>query len=50
MFIERQTIKGRKGGKIGGAVRSSQYQDKRQQAKLLHEQGVNKTQIANQLG
>ena len=49
MFIERQTLKGRKGGKKGGIVRSAQYAELRIQAKKLHEQGMNNTQIAKQL-
>lgn len=50
MFIERQTLKGRKGGKKGGVSRSAQYTDKRQQAQKLKAQGMNNTQIAKQLG
>lgn len=46
MFIERQSIKGRKGGLKGGISRSNQYEDKRQQAIVLKEQGLNQTQIA----
>ena len=50
MFIERQTLKGRKGGKKGGAVRSAQYEPLRQKAIELKEQGLNNTQIAKELG
>ena len=50
MFIERQTLKGRKGGKKGGALRSAQYETKRKQAQELKAQGMNNTQIAKQLG
>jgi len=46
MFIERQTLKGRKGGKKGGIVRSAQYAELRIQAKQLHEQGLTQVQIA----
>ena len=49
-FSEIQAKRGAKGGKKGGAVRSAQYADKRNQAKQLHEQGMNKTQIAKHLG
>ena len=49
MFIERQTLKGRKGGLKGGVARSAQYAELRIQAKLMHEQGMNNTQIAKQL-
>lgn len=49
-FIERQSTKGRKGGLKGGAVRSAQYADKRQQAQKLKDSGINNTQIAKQLG
>ncbi|MDV7624094.1 replication initiation protein [Acinetobacter baumannii] len=45
MFIERQTIKGRKGGKVKGEA----YSFKREQAVKLKEQGMNNTQIAKQL-
>jgi transposase len=34
----------------GGAVRSAQYTDKRQQAQKLKAEGINNTQIAKQLG
>ena len=50
MFIERQTLKGRKGGKKGGALRSAQYEPLRQKAMELKEQGLNNTQIAKELG
>ena len=46
MFIERQTLKGRKGGLKGGVARSAQYSDLRLQAKQLHEQGLTQVQIA----
>ena len=46
MFIERQTLKGRKGGLKGGKARSAQYSDLRLQAKQLHEQGLTQVQIA----
>lgn len=49
-FINRQSIKGRKGGLKGGAVRSAQYQDKRQEAHKLKAQGKNNTEIAKELG
>ncbi|MFK7065282.1 replication initiation protein [Acinetobacter baumannii] len=45
MFIERQSIKGRKGGKAKGEA----YSFKREQAVKLKEQGMNNTQIAKQL-
>lgn len=48
-FINRQSIKGRKGGLKGGAVRSAQYQDKRKQAQQLKAQGLNNTEIAKKL-
>lgn len=53
-FIERQSVKGRIGGlksdsSIGGKARSQQYSDMRQEAFKLHLQGVNNTQIAEQL-
>lgn len=53
-FIERQTVKGRKGGLVsdsshGGKARSAQYSDIRQEALKLHIQGVNNTQIAELL-
>lgn len=46
MFIERQTMKGRKGGKAKGEA----YNDKRKQAMQLKDSGKNHTQIAKQLG
>lgn len=54
-FIERQAIRGRKGGlksdsSHGGKARSQKYSDMRQEALKLHLQGVKVTQIANQLG
>ena len=48
-FREIQAKRGAKGGKKGGAVRSAQYVELRIQAKKLHEQGMNNTQIAKQL-
>ena len=45
MFIERQTMKGCKGGKAKGEA----YSFKREQAVKLKEQGMNNTQIAKQL-
>lgn len=54
-FIERQTLKGRKGGlnsnsSNGGKARSAQYCDIRHEALKLHLIGVKVTQIAKQLG
>lgn len=54
-FIERQTVKGRKGGlssdsSHGGKARSAQYSDIRQEALKLHTMGLSVTKIANQLG
>ena len=49
-FSEIQAKRGTKGCKKGGVVRSAKYADKRNQAKQLHEQGMNKTQIAKHLG
>ena len=49
-FSEIQAKRGAKGGLKGGVTRSAQYEPKRQQAKLLHEQGLNNTEIAKQLG
>ena len=48
-FSAIQAKRGAKGGKKGGAVRSAQYTELRIQAKQLHEQGMNNTQIAKQL-
>ena len=53
-FIERQTVKGRKGGlssdsSHGGKARSAQYSDIRQEALKLHVLGFNPTQIAKKL-
>ena len=53
-FIERQAVKGRKGGLVsdsshGGKARSQQYSDLRQQALQLHIQGIKQKQIAIQL-
>ena len=50
MFIERQSMKGRKGGLKGGAIRSAQYQDKRKQAQHLKAQGMTNTAIAKEVG
>lgn len=54
-FIERQTLKGRKGGlnsnsSNGGKARSAQYCDIRHEALKLHLMGIKVTQIAKQLG
>lgn len=49
-FSEIQAKRGAKGGKKGGAVRSAQYQEKREQAAQLKSEGMNNTQIAKQLG
>ena len=46
MFIERQTLKGRKGGKAKGLA----YATKREQTTQLKASGMNNTQIAKQLG
>lgn len=48
-FSEIQSKRGAKGGKKGGAVRSAQYADKREQAAQLKAEGLNNTQIAKQL-
>ncbi|HCH8132483.1 TPA: replication initiation protein, partial [Acinetobacter baumannii] len=53
-FIERQTVKGRKGGlssdsSHGGKARSQQYSDMRQEALKLHIQGIKQKDIALQL-
>jgi hypothetical protein len=49
-FIERQTVKGRKGDSShGGKARSAQYNDMRQEALKLHIQGMNNTKIAQVL-
>lgn len=45
-FRKTQALKGAKGGKAKGKA----YDSKRQQAKQLHEKGVNNTQIALKLG
>lgn len=50
MFIERQSIKGRKGASKGGKARSMQYTDQREQAQRLKVEGLNNTQIAKKLG
>ena len=54
-FIERQAMKGRKGGLVsdsshGGNARSAQYSDIRLEALKLHVMGLSVTKIANQLG
>ena len=49
-FSAIQAKRGAKGCKKGGAVRSAQYTELRIQTKQLHEQGMNNTQIAKQLG
>ena len=46
MFIERQSMKGRNGGKAKGAA----YLDKRLQAKQLQAQGLSQVKIAEMLG
>lgn len=48
-FIDRQSRKGAIGGKIGGAVRSAQFEHLRIKARELHAQGVSKSEIAHQL-
>lgn len=53
-FIERQTVKGRKGGlnsdsSHGGKARSAQYSDIRQEALKLNVLGVSKTEISIRL-
>ena len=53
-FIERQSVKGRKGGlssdsSHGGKARSQQYSDMRQEALKLHIQGIKQKDIALQL-
>lgn len=53
-FLERQSKKGCNGGKKsdsshGGKARSAQYSDLRDEALKLHVQGVNNSQIAEQL-
>ena len=49
-FSAIQAKRGAKGASKGGAVRSAQYAELRIQAKKLHEQGLNNTQITKQLG
>jgi hypothetical protein len=49
-FSEIQAKRGKKGGLKGGAVRTAQYADKRQEAQKLKAEGMNNTQIAKQLG
>ena len=48
-FSAIQAKRGAKGGRKGGAVRSAQYADKRQEAQKLKAGGMNNTQIAKQL-
>ena len=52
---ELQARKGAKGGKNGnspngGKAKGKAYEDKREKARQMHQQGVNKTQIASKLG
>jgi hypothetical protein len=49
-FSAIQAKRGAKGGKKGGAVRSAQYADKRQEAQKLKAKGMNNTQIGQELG
>lgn len=48
-FIDRQTRKSKLGASKGGAIRSMQYQDKREKAQQLKIQGLSNSQIAEQL-
>lgn len=48
-FIDRQSRKGHLGGLKGGAVRSASYNLKREQALSFKAQGLNNTEIANNL-
>ena len=48
-FSAIQAKRGAKGCKKGGVVRSAKYVELRIQAKQLHDQGMNNTQIAKQL-
>ena len=48
-FIDRQTRKGSLGGKKGGAVRSSQFEPLRKEAKKLKEEGLSIRKIAETL-
>jgi len=50
MFIERQTLKGCKGGKKGGAIRSAQYEPKREQAVQMKADGMTIKAISEKLG
>lgn len=54
-FRKIQARKGAKGGKIGnssngGKARSKNYEDKREKARQMHENGINKSEIARTLG
>ena len=49
-FSAIQAKRGAKGCKKGGAARSAKYTELRIQAKQLHEQGMNNTEIGKQLG
>lgn len=54
-FKAKQAYLGRRGGKAsdsspGGKARSAQFDDKREHAKVLHMQGMKKSQIAKFLG
>ena len=48
-FSAIQAKRGAKGGKKGGAIRSAQYVDKRNQAKQMHEQGMSIKAISETL-
>lgn len=48
-FIDRQSRKGKIGGKIGGVKRSLKYAEQRKKALELKSQGQNNSQIAEQL-
>jgi len=54
-FIQRQSHKGKMGGKAGnssngGKARSAQYNELREQAKAMYNQGIKKSEIAKKLG
>lgn len=49
-FSERQRARGAKGASLGGLARSVQFEDKRTSAALLKAHGLNKTEIAEELG
>lgn len=54
-FSRLQAHRGARGGKVsdssnGGRSRSAKYEDKREQARQMHEQGKNKSEIARNLG